>query len=168
MTFKDIDHIQRPPSQLTHENYRSHLTTISIIYSRSYISSLQSNEKFSLQATSNFIQERFLKVNKSQYALCYWLCSPECMLGDIICEWTQNGGSADRESIRNVVRACIRKEQNNYQGTQTLVNRTRNLTRESASFAGRNLSAGEVFNFCLRIEIPSRSDPCQVNPLRLG
>ena len=35
-----------------------------------------------------------LKVNKSQYALRYWLCTPECMLGDMICESTQNGGSA--------------------------------------------------------------------------
>ena len=73
-------------------------------------------------------------------------------------------GVRDRESIRNEVRACIREELNNSQGTQTLVNRTRNLIRESASFAARNLFDSEVFNLCLRIKIPSRSDPCQVIP----
>ena len=49
-------------------------------------------------------------------------------------------GVPDRESIGNKVRACIREELNNSQGTQTLVNRTHNLIRESASFAAQNLS----------------------------
>ena len=39
-------------------------------------------------------------------------------------------GVSGRESIRNEVRACIREELNNSQGTHTLVNRTRNLIRE--------------------------------------
>ena len=52
-------------------------------------------------------------------------------------------GVQGRESIRNDVRACIHEEltfMRNSQGTQTLVNRTRNLIRESASFAAQNLS----------------------------
>jgi len=46
----------------------------------------------------------------------------------------------DRESIREEVRACIREELHSRPGTQTLVNRTRNLVRGSASFAARSLS----------------------------
>ena len=46
------------------------------------------------------------------------------------------------ESIRKDGRARIREERNNNtQGTQTLVNRTCNLIRGSASFAARSLSA---------------------------
>ena len=51
----------------------------------------------------------------------------------------------DRESIREEVRACIREElHSNSPGTQTLVNRTRNLIRGSASFAARSLSTSPV------------------------
>ena len=77
-------------------------------------------------------------------------------------------GVPDRESIRNEVGACIREELNNSQGTQTLVNRTRNLIRESASFAARNLfDSGSVQPLPENQNSKSKR-PLPGHPLRFG
>ena len=73
-------------------------------------------------------------------------------------------GVPDRESILNEVRACIRKELNNSQGSQTLVNRTRNLIRESASFAARNLSDSGSVQPLPQNQNSKSKRPCQVIP----
>ena len=73
-------------------------------------------------------------------------------------------GVPDRESIRNEVSACIREELNNSQGTQTLVNRTRNLIRESASFAARNLSDSGSVQPLPQNQNSKSKRPCQVIP----
>ena len=74
----------------------------------------------------------------------------------------------DRESIRNEVRACIREELNNSQGTQTLVNRTRNLIRESASFAARNLSDSGSVQPLPQNQNSKSKRPLPGHPLRFG
>ena len=76
--------------------------------------------------------------------------------------------SQDRESIRNEVRACIREELNNSQGTQTLVNRTRNLIRESASFAARNLSDSGSVQPLPQNQNSKSKRPLPGHPLRFG
>ena len=61
------------------------------------------------------------------------------MLGNCVQELNKVG--VNRESIRQEVRARIREElNNNSQGTQTPVNRTRNLIRGLASFAAQSWS----------------------------
>ena len=77
-------------------------------------------------------------------------------------------GVPDRESIRNEVRACIREELNNFRGRQTLVNRTRNLIRESASFAARNLSDSGSVQPLPQNQNSKSKRPLPGHPLRFG
>ena len=77
-------------------------------------------------------------------------------------------GVPGRESIRNEVRACIREELNDSQGTQTPVNRTRNLIRESASFAARKLSTSGSVQPLPQNQNSKSKRPLPGHPLRFG